>query len=122
MENAVFLNDDILTAEVLEAMKVVVKHFSCNSCEGLNNLYKRQFHDSEIAKHFRCGPDKCSYLITFGLAPFYRDSLIHKVSESNLPFVILFDESLNDTLQKSQMDLIVRFWDSEKKIRSGVNI
>lgn len=33
--------------------------------------------------------------------------------------MILFDESLNDCLQKSQMDLIVRFWDSENnQVRS----
>jgi len=71
------------------------------------------FPDSEITKKFSCGSTKCSYIIRFGLAPFYKEELANKVHQAGTIFVVSFDESLNKVLQEEQMDLLLRFWDNE---------
>jgi hypothetical protein len=73
------------------------------------------FPDSEIAKKFTCGKTKLSYLITFGLAPYFSDELSDSLkSASN--FVVLFDESFNRITKDEQLDVQVRFWDEDKNL------
>ena len=68
------------------------------------------FPDSKIASSFQMGPDKVHY-ITFGLAPYFKSSLIDTLRKSD-SHVLLFDESLNDFTQTSEMDLLVWFSDN----------
>ena len=56
--------------------------------------------------------DKLSYVINFGLANFIKDELISLVQKSPW-FVISYDESLNQKVQLTQMDLVVRYWGNE---------
>ena len=102
---------DVLNAEVLWALKILTSHYSQRSCEDTDKLFKNMFPDSQMAQNFQCGRTKCSYLICFGLAPYYHNMLLSKLKEPGTKFVISFDESLNKILQQEQMDMIVRFWD-----------
>ena len=99
--------DDILTTEILWALKAVSAHFSFNSCAHISELFTRMFPDSEIAKKITCGSDKIAY--TFGLDPHFQDLLKRRLNSSD-GFVLLFDESLNRELNKKQMDIHVRYW------------
>ena len=103
---------DTLNAEVLWAMKVVMSHYSMNSCEGVAELFATMFPDSNIAKRFTCAPTKCAYLIRFGLAPYFKNKLVDAVREAAC-YTISFDESLNKVSQTGQMDIVVRFWNSD---------
>ncbi|CAL4148044.1 unnamed protein product [Meganyctiphanes norvegica] len=107
------IHDQVLTAEILWVIKTVASHYSSNSSEKLGILFKRMFPDSPIAQKFKCGKTKCSYLIQFGLAVFFREDLSSKILQPGTIFVACFDESLNKVLQEEQMDLYLRFWDSE---------
>ena len=49
-----------------------------------------------------------SYLIIFGIAPFFKKELLRDVSKAPY-FVVSFDESLNPDLHEEQMDFIIRF-------------
>ena len=69
------------------------------------------FPDSKIASFFQMGPDKLHYYVTFGLAPYFKSSLIDTLKKSDC-HVLLFDESLNDFTQTSEMDLLVWFLDN----------
>ena len=70
------------------------------------------FPDSEIAKNFQRGSTKASYVTTYGLAPYFHSLLLQKIS--SLPHqVVSFDESLNNSFQKGQMDLLICYWDSD---------
>ena len=109
-----FSKEDVLSAEVLWAIKTLMAHYSSNSSAGTDKLFAKMFPDSQIAKQFQCGKTKCSYLINFGLAPYFKEKLMKKLQVPGTKYVISFDESLNKVLQKEQMDLIVRFWDKEK--------
>ena len=104
-----FSKEDVLSAEVLWAIKTLIAHYSST-----DKLFAKMFADSQIAKQFQCGKTKCSYLINFGLAPYFKEKLMKKLHVPGTKYVISFDESLNKVLQKEQMDIIVRFWDKEK--------
>ncbi|XP_078027544.1 uncharacterized protein LOC117265688 [Epinephelus lanceolatus] len=67
------------------------------------------FPDSDIAGTFTCGADKTAYIAKFGLAIHIKDELVSKVNKS--PFVLMFDESLNEITKTKQLDVHVRFWD-----------
>ncbi|XP_063761275.1 uncharacterized protein LOC134878988 isoform X2 [Eleginops maclovinus] len=98
-----------MKAEVLWTLNTVAKHQSYNSNENVSDLFKFMFPDSDIATTFTCGPDKTAYIAKFGLAVFIKEELVSKVNKS--PFVLMFDESLNETTKNKQLNVHVRFWD-----------
>lgn len=56
---------------------------------------------------------KAASLSSFGIAPHFRSLLKAKIRASD-KYVLLFDESLNDNLQKKQVDIHIRFWDGDE--------
>ncbi|CAG5121814.1 unnamed protein product [Candidula unifasciata] len=61
------------------------------------------FPDSAIAKkNFALSERKCSFLVSFGLAPYFTSLLETKLFKRN--FVLLFDKSMNKSFQLKQMD------------------
>ena len=66
------VTSDVIRAEVLWTLKVVMCHYSFNSCNDM-------FPDSGIAKTFTCGATKCTYLTCFGLAPYFHEQLVDMV-------------------------------------------
>ncbi|KAL0150948.1 hypothetical protein M9458_053760, partial [Cirrhinus mrigala] len=104
-----FGSEPTLRAEVLWVLHVVTRHQSYSANEEIGELFQTMFPDSDIAKSFRCGKDKTSYIARFGVADFIKRDLISKVTG---PFVLMFDESLNRTSKMKQLDLHVRFWES----------
>lgn len=98
-----------LKAEVLWTLHTISKHHSYNGNEGVSALFKCMFPDSDIANSFSCGADKTAYIAKFGLAVYIKEELVSKVNKS--PFVLMFDESLNQTTKNKQLDVHVRFWD-----------
>ena len=104
-------------AEIFWALKSVVSHFSYNSAHDITDVFKAVFPDSIIAQHMSCGPTKLSYLISFRIAPYFMDLLLKELKDATC-FVISFDESFNEELEKEQMDFIVRYFkDDEVKSR-----
>ena len=69
------------------------------------------FKDSRIAQSFNVGSTKCSYMINFGLAPYFKSLLEESLKESRY-YVCCFDESHNSSIKKGQMDFHVRFWEN----------
>ena len=103
--------------EIFWEMKSVMSHFSYNSGHDITDVFKAMFLDSIIAEHMSCGPTKLSYLISFGIAPYFMDLLLKELKDAPC-FVISFDESFNEELEKEQMDFIVRYFkDGEVKSR-----
>ena len=100
-----------LKAEVLWTFHTITKHQSYTSNEGIDELFQNMFPDSEIAKTFKCGKDKTAYIARFGLADYIKRELIAKVKG---PFVLMFDESHNQTNKIKQLDLHVRFWEGDR--------
>ncbi|KAK0067710.1 hypothetical protein Bpfe_002551, partial [Biomphalaria pfeifferi] len=108
--------EETINAEILWALKVVCSHYSFNSCHDIADYFALMFPDSNIAKKMSCGKDKISYLVSFGLGPYFQDLLKVKLKTVNDGFVLLYDESLNRELNKKQMDMHVRYWDTDKVV------
>ncbi|KAK0152285.1 hypothetical protein N1851_006335 [Merluccius polli] len=102
-----------LRAEVLWCLQTAAKHHSFTSNEGIDAVFANMFPDSQIASSFSCGRDKTSYIIGFGIAPHFKKLLTSSINDSG-PFVLMFDESLNQSLKKKQLDIHVRFWEDDR--------
>ena len=50
-----------------------------------------------------------SYLLNFGIAPYFKNLLLDEIKASPY-YVLSFDESLNTVLQKEQMDVIICYF------------
>ena len=72
-------------------------------------IFKAMFPDSNIAQGMSCGATKLSYLITFGIAPYFRQLLIGDLKKAPC-FVVLCDESLNTALHQEQMHFSVSYF------------
>ena len=107
------LQTSALRAEVLWCLNTAANHHSYNSNEGIGELFENMFTDSDIAKSFVCGKDKTSYIIGFGIAPHFKKLLVNSINASG-PYVVMFDESLNQSAKKKQMDIHVRFWRDDR--------
>ena len=80
----------------------------------LENLFKKMFVDSKIAGGFSMAKDKLSYLISFGLFPYYSCQLSQNVQKCKR--FVLFDESFNDILNREQMDISVKFFCEDRQM------
>ncbi|XP_058628921.1 uncharacterized protein LOC131538802 [Onychostoma macrolepis] len=101
-----------MRAEVIWCLNTAVYHHSLNSNEGISDIFKSMFPDSDIAKTFTCGKDKTGYFMRFRLATFFKQQLVDTINKAG-PFVLMFDESLNQSTKKKQLDVHVRFWDDD---------
>ena len=71
-----FLSNDAVTkAEVLWSLQIITKHQSYRSCDKLRELFQEMFSDSDIARSFTLSPTKATYVIVYGLAPYFRSAL-----------------------------------------------
>ena len=66
------------------------------------------FPGSSIAQKFQLGKMKASYVICYGLAPFFKLNLLDIINQT-LYLIISFDESYNNVIKRSQMDVLVCF-------------
>lgn len=99
-------------AEIRWALKNVASNRSFNSAGDESDILRDMFPDSEIAQKFALGSTKTSYVINYGLAPYFKESLRNEVKAAK-HFVVCFDEALNKVAQKGQMDIVVRFYDEK---------
>ena len=102
--------ESVLKAEILWNLHCSVNHLSYRSNTHTSAIFAKIFPDSNIAQKYSCAKDKCSYLTTFGIAPFFYENLTKKVGEADF-YSISFDEAFNGVTKNEQMDLAVRYWD-----------
>ena len=102
-------------AQLLWTLKVASSHFSLRSYLGLNELFQSMFTYGEIVKSFQLSKTKCSYIVNFRLAPYFKDLLLKEIKASD-SFRILFCESMNKVMQEEQMDVQIRYWNETAKL------
>ncbi|ELU04337.1 hypothetical protein CAPTEDRAFT_214721 [Capitella teleta] len=106
--------NDVSKAEILWALQAMNTHQSNSSQSAISTVFAAMFPDSAIAQKFSVGETKMRYLVKHGLAPYFKDLLLGYVK--NVPWVLMFDESLNKATQQKQLDVMVRFWDPKKNL------
>ena len=87
---------------------IVLSHHSYNTTSKLSELFRNMFPDSEMATKFQLGLTKLAYLICLRITPYFCDKLIDEIC-SSVCYVISFDESLNHSLKKEQMDFVIHY-------------
>lgn len=107
------LKNETIKAEILWCLQQVLTHQSFRAGASSVSLFKIMFPDSNIASSMQLQRTKISYVITCGIAPFFKSELLQTIQKCNY-FAVGFDESLNKVSQSGQMDINVRFWDSIK--------
>ena len=98
------------------AIYCVENGFSNNSVDGFGDVLKRMCQTDPVSSKFQMGRTKLQYLVNHGLFPHFKQMILDEILKS--PFMaVLFDESLNDSIQKSEMDILVRYWNAgENKV------
>ena len=107
--------ENVIHSEIRWALKTVDSKFSMRSCDDVSELFRTMFPDSDIAKKFQLSRTKCSYVINHGLAPHFKSVLIEDINKSPF-YTTCFDESLNQKIQRGQMDILIRYWNTNSNL------
>ena len=92
------MKDQILNAEILQAVNMMDKNHSFSSVNGDSNRFKKIFSDLQIATKYSQEETKSRYVVQFGLAPFVKDELIADVEKT--PYSFKLDETTNFQVKK----------------------
>ena len=105
-------NSGKLKAEIIWTLKTVSSGYSNNSSKDISNLFYAMFPDSKIAKDMRLCADKVKCVINFGIAPVFKNALTESIKKSEFN-VVSFDESLNDSTQNCEMNVLIRYFGAD---------
>lgn len=101
--------DQVTRSEILWALHCVASHVSMSAGGKSIETMKLMFPDSKIALNLKLQRNKLTYLIVYGLSKFFKNKLLDDIQKSH-SYTVSFDESLNKISQKTQMDVIIRYW------------
>ncbi|KAJ8675979.1 hypothetical protein QAD02_011765 [Eretmocerus hayati] len=105
--------ESVTRAEIKWSLHNTFRRTSLRCGSDAGELFEDMFPDSDIAKKFSMHKDKLRYVITHGLGPFSQSELTDFIR--SLDFVtVSFDEFFNPIFHQSQMDLLVRYWFSNR--------
>ena len=93
-------------AEIIATLQHVGNNVPFSQAENLGACYQEQFPDSLIAKHVLISPNKMSYLVGYGLGPYFTQQTIKELVDGNSFFTLHFDETVTAQTNK-QMDLLI---------------
>ena len=99
--------------EIMWTLKSMMSHFLYSLSGEICHIFGLCFQTVPLLKKMKCGPTKVSYIIPFGLAPYFKKLLLAELEEAPC-FVVSVDESLNKELQQEQMDFIVKFFKADE--------
>ena len=74
------------------------------SADDLSEMFACMFSDSAVAQKFAFGRTKATYTINCGLAPYFTKQL-KETLETCGPYIVCVGESLNQVVNRGQMDL-----------------
>jgi len=76
-----FLKDQVTRAEILWALNGIMCHSSLPGSANCTSLFPLMFPDSEISSRFGMQKDKNSYIVTYGLGPYFQNQLSSTVQK-----------------------------------------
>ena len=94
-------------AHVVWAMYCVKSGFSSNSVDDFGDVLKCMCQTDPVSSKFQMRRTKLQYVINHGLFPHFKQMILDEILKS--PFMsVLYNKSLNESIQKSEMDIHVR--------------
>ena len=112
---------EVVQAWTFWCLHVVYKHRSYNSAGCQGDLFRKMFPDSKIAIQYgSLCRQKIAYMVSFGLAPFYKKCIMSQLAPVGPRlqplFVSCFDESFNSVTASKQMDIHILYFNEESKL------
>ena len=101
------VEEQVLRAETIQALKCVDSNLSFASANGDRDRFRTMFPDPKIAEQYSQSETKMKYVIQFGLSSYFQD--VFKSDLKGKPFSFKFDESTTSQTKK-QYDGFVQFW------------
>ena len=74
--------DKVCSAETLFCVAVASQSLPYSFANVASSLFPKMFHDSEIAKSFKCKSSKLSYVISDGLGPYLKQKFIDEITST----------------------------------------
>ena len=102
--------DQVIKAEILQALNYVDKNYSFDLAEDDDNLLIVMFADSSIAKSHEMPSTKWQYIIKFRISSYVKEQLIFDVKKD--PYRFKFSETTKKQIQK-QHDRYLQYWSNE---------
>ena len=105
--------EEVMKAEILQALKVVNSNYSFNSTCDDGERFRLMFPNDPVAQKYHQSTTKVNYTIKHGISPYIKEMNIYDLKGS--PFCFKFDETT--TLQvKKQYDGYVQYWSKEQNL------
>ncbi|KAJ8670793.1 hypothetical protein QAD02_002052 [Eretmocerus hayati] len=117
---SLLVKEEVLKAEIQWALTTVELHLSLNVSAKLVEKLKFIFKlspstlESGLSENMKLKNDKLGYMILYGLGPYFGQKTLEFAQSSGV-HTLSFDESFNDQIKKTQMDIHVRAWNAELK-------
>ena len=99
-------------AEVRNTFMIAQHNASLCLSDHITPMQRKNFPDSEIAKHYHCARTKTACSLNYALAPHQKDDLVSSMKRE--PFSLSVDASTDSGLSKMN-PLTVRIYDNSKK-------
>ena len=96
-------SSEIAKTEIRWVLDSVLEGNLNNQNANISTIFEVMFPECRTAKLFSLAADKLRYSCNYGLTLYFHQILTEKSQKSEI-YIILFDESLNDSNQKYQMD------------------
>ena len=104
-----FLLEMVDEAHVVWTMYCVKSGFSNISVDGFGDVLKRMCQTDPVSSKFQMGKAKFQYVINHCLFPHFNQMILDTILKSP-SMLVLYDESLNESIHKSEMDIHARYW------------
>ena len=91
---------------------MVESNISFNLCDEDNDLCRRMFPDSNIAKNYCQDPGKAKYIIQFGISPYIKELVQSDLQGQR--FTLHFDEITNDGKNGMMAMPVTLAWNTKK--------
>ena len=112
LEERLDLNQEVIAAEVYQALHVVATNQSFSSTNSDSKRFKKMFPRCEIAELYSQHANKTKYVIVYGIAPYVKKLLMEDVKDTF--FCYKFDETTTSQVKK-QYDGYVTYFSKEHK-------
>ena len=76
-------------------MQFAANNVPFSQADNLAACYQEQFPDSEIAQQVAISKNKMSYLIGYGLGPYFTQQTVKELVGGNFYFTLQFDETVS---------------------------
>ena len=81
--------------EIITILQIASQNILISVVECLAIYYQQQFPDSAVAMSVAISPNKMSYVVVYGLRPYFTDITIREVMEGQSYFILHFNETVN---------------------------